>query len=147
LIIWGAALHNLTWFGWGPGAFFSWLVPFRDTLLYPEYAHNDALQLAFEYGIAALLPIGIFGCLLTQKDGREWPVVVAFVVAGCYSMPLWVPVASFLACVAAGRVARDWALARRDRVNSRFYGVPRRRSGKETGGGAIPVVARYQAGG
>lgn len=144
LVIWTAAVHNLTWLGWGPGAFYSWVVPFREIIMYPEYAHNDALQLAFEYGIAAILPIGIFGLLLTQTGAREWPVLVAFAVASCYSMPLWVPVASFLVCVTAGRVARSRALARRDRVNSRFYGVPRRTFHAQDGRGRVSVVASYQ---
>jgi hypothetical protein len=146
LIIWTAAANNLTWLGWGPGAFYSWVVPFRGSLLYPEYAHNDALQLAFEYGVAAVLPIGIFGCLLTRTNESEWPLFVAFAVAGCYSMPLWVPVASFLVCVAAGRGARGWALARRDRRNSRLYELSRRPHDKETGYGRVSMVANHQTG-
>lgn len=125
--IWSAAWQNIGWVGWGPGSFFSWLIPYGGKNFYPEYAHNDALQLIFEYGAAAVLPIGIFAFVLTRTAEREWPLIVAFVTAGCYSMPLWVPVASFLVCVAAGRVVRGWALVR---VNSHDRGqhvVPRSR--------------------
>jgi hypothetical protein len=143
LIVWNAALHFLTPWGWGPGSFFSWLVPYRDTMITPEYAHNDAIQLAFEYGIAAVVPIGLFGFVLAQTKAREWPVFVTFVALGCYSMPLWVPVASFLACVVAGRIVGGWALDGIDRVDSRFYGIPWWWRNEEAGRGAVPVVARH----
>ena len=109
--IWSAVYYNLTWFGWGPGSSYSWVIFYNNSPLYPEYAHNDALQLAFEYGLGAVLPIGIFGFVLTRTAEREWPVLVAFACASCYSMPLWTPVASFIACTAAGCVVRSWALA------------------------------------
>lgn len=112
--IWRAAASSLTWLGWGPGSFTSLLLPYRGGLLPPEYAHNDALQLAFEYGVAAAIPIGVLAFVLTRTREREWPILAAFAAAGCYSMPLWMPVASFMACVAAGRVVRGWALARGD---------------------------------
>lgn len=146
LLIWNDALHFLTPLGWGPGSFFSWLVPFRDTLITPEYAHNDAIQLVFEYGVAAIVPIGLFGFVLTRTKEREWPVFVTFITLGCYSMPLWVPIASFLACVVAGRIVSGWALDGLNRVDSRFHGLPWWWRGEDEGRGSIPVVARHQAG-
>lgn len=147
MTIWSGVAHNLSWLGWGPGSLFSWALPYNGNILYPEYAHNDALQLAFEYGVAAILPIGIFGFVLTRTAEREWPVVVAFLVAGCYSMPLWVPVASFLVCVASGRVVRGWALARCDGHRSGFYVLSRFAFGRRHAGAAslevVPVVAHH----
>jgi hypothetical protein len=64
LLIWNGALHFLTPWGWGPGSMFSWLLPYRDTLITPEYAHNDAIQLVFEYGVAAVLPSAFSGSFL-----------------------------------------------------------------------------------
>jgi hypothetical protein len=149
LLIWNGALHFLTPWGWGPGSMFSWLLPYRDTLITPEYAHNDAIQLVFEYGVAAILPLGIFGFVLAQTKAREWPVFVAFIALGCYSMPLWTPIASFLACVVAGRIVGCRALHGLERHESRFSGVPWwwGDDSKETGYGRIPMVARHQAGG
>lgn len=148
LLIWNDALHFLTPWGWGPGSFFSWVVPYRDTHVMPEYAHNDAIQLVFEYGFAAVVPIGIFGFVLTQTKAREWPVFVTFTTLSCYSMPLWVPIASFLACVVAGRIVSNWALDGLDRVDSRFHGVPWWSDGcREAGYGNIPVVTRHQTAG
>lgn len=141
LFIWNAAATNLTWAGWGPGSFFSWLLWYGDNTLYPEYAHNDALQLAFEYGIGAALPIGILAWALTRTTEREWPILVAFVTAGCYSMALWVPVVSFLAWVVAGRLVRSWAVVRSDSDSRRWYVVPWRWCAGKMGGGFVSVVA------
>jgi hypothetical protein len=107
MLIWRTAWDSLTWFGWGPGVFYTIAIPAYDSYwLYPEYAHNDALQLVFEYGIGALLPFTIIGYALWRTDVKEWPIVLAFVAAGCYSMPLFMPITAFLALVAVGRILR-----------------------------------------
>lgn len=111
LFIWRSAWDNLTWFGWGPGSFYTVLLSNNGVSFYLEYAHSDALQLVFEFGIGALFVFAIFVYVLRQSSAREWPVVVAFVTAGCYSMPLYMPIAAFLAFVAVGRILRADALA------------------------------------
>ncbi len=107
LAIWHLAWSNLKWFGWGPGIFYT-IAMFQNGAysFYPEYAHNDVLQLAFEYGMGALLPATVVGYAFWRTDVKEWPIVLAFVTAGCYSMPLFMPITSFLALVAVGRVLR-----------------------------------------
>lgn len=124
LFIWKTAASSLTWWGWGPGSFYNAVFAYNGHAFFPEYAHNDALQIAFEYGIVAALPIGVLAFAFFRTDAREWPVILAFVTAGCYSMPLWVPVASFLGLVAAGRVVRVWALHGPDGDACRFDFVP-----------------------
>lgn len=142
VLIWSVAWHNLTWLGWGPGMFYTILIPQDGAApFFPEYAHNDALQLAFEYGIIALLPVGILAAALWRTDAREWPVVVAFVAAGCYSMPLWMPVASFLSLVAVGRVLCSYGVACSDGSNCRQSFIPRWRGSRTAGGAAIPVAS------
>lgn len=142
LFIWDKTTDMLTWWGWGPGSFFSWQLRYDSNNIYPEYAHNDALQLVFEYGIAAALPMVCIAYALSRTTEREWPVIVAFVAAGCYSMPLWVPLASFLACVAAGRIAGGGALVWSDGDRGGFHVLPRDRSrANRTGGELVPVVA------
>ena len=112
MFIWRTAADGLTLFGWGPGIFYTIALPRGGAFsLYPEYAHNDALQLVFEYGLGALLPFSIFSYALWRTDVKEWPVILAFVVAGLYSMPLFMPITSFLAFVAVGRILRDYGLA------------------------------------
>lgn len=141
--IWTAAWNNLTWLGWGPGVFFTLLLTAADgKLYYPEYAHNDALQLAFEYGAVAVLPFAIFAFALVCTGAREWPVVLAFVAAGCFSMPMYMPVASFLGFVVVGRVLREHALVRRSRGVRGFDFVPWRHSRAETSGRIVPMASR-----
>jgi hypothetical protein len=145
MLIWHTAWDNLKWLGWGPGVFYTIALPQNGAFsLYPEYAHNDVLQLAFEYGLGALLPFVIVGYALWRTDVREWPVVLAFVAAGCYSMPLFMPVASFLALVAVGRVLRVHGLARGYGSSSRQYVV----SGEwnqyvQASRYAVPVASHY----
>lgn len=124
MFIWRSAWSTLTWLGWGPGVFYVIALPQNGAFsLYPEYAHNDALQFAWEYGIGAALPFAVVAYALWRTDAREWPVVLAFVVAGCYSMPLFMPVAAFLALVAVGRVLRNYGMAGADRNRRRQHVV------------------------
>jgi hypothetical protein len=110
MLIWEVAWHGLNWFGWGPGAFSAVNITQAGQVLYPGHAHNDALQLLFEYGMGALLPLSILSVALLRTGSKEWPVVVAFAVASCYSMPLYMPITSLLAVAATGRILRDYAV-------------------------------------
>lgn len=124
--IWHATWDNLTWFGWGPGVFYTLALPQNGTFsLYPEFVHNDALQLVFEYGLGAFLPFIIIGYALWRTDVKEWPVVLAFTAAGCYFMPLFLPITSFLALVAVGRILRVHGLAISYGSDRRQHVVPR----------------------
>ena len=123
LFIWRSVWDNSTLFGWGPGVLYSILLSHAGVPFFPEYAHNDALQLVFEYGIGAAIPIGIIGYALYRSDIKEWPVVVAFVTAGCYSMPLFMPVTAFLAFVAVGRILRSDGVVVSYSGNRGQYGV------------------------
>lgn len=104
--IWHVAWDNLTWFGWGAGTFYSAVFSQNGVPFIPEYAHNEFLQLAFEYGVAAALPITVIAYAVWRSDVAEWPVVLAFCAAACFSMPFFMPIASFLAFAAVGRVLR-----------------------------------------
>jgi len=141
MFIWRTTWDNLTWFGYGPGMFYTLLMQQGENAFYPEHAHNDALQLVFEYGIAAVLPLAVFVFALSQTNAREWPVIVAFVTAGCYSMALYMPVASFLALACVGRILRDHAVARGYGGNGRLNVVQRRRSNAPKSSGSVPVAS------
>jgi hypothetical protein len=120
LYIWHVAWDNLTLFGFGAGAFFSVVFMHDGVTLFPEYAHNDFLQFAFEFGIGAVLPAIIIGYAVWRTDVKEWPVVLAFCTAACFSMPLSMPIAAFLSLVAVGRVLRAHGLHGSER-NYRGY--------------------------
>lgn len=113
-VIWRGAIHYLTFFGNGPGSFLSlWFNHPGGNIITPEYVHNDALQLAFEYGIGACIPLSLAGLLLIQYEEREWPLFAVFIFLGLFSFPLYSPITSVIGTLAAGRIARDWALVRR----------------------------------
>ncbi len=106
--MWLAAYGDLSWFGNGVGSFASQMYWDQGKVLYPEFVHNDALQLVYEYGIAAIIPAVIFAFVLFRTQAREWPVILAFTVMGLFSFPLYMPVTAFIGLLAAGRIVRDW---------------------------------------
>lgn len=111
LQVWYAALTNLTLFGHGPGSFLSlWYPRDASTLIFPEYAHNDALQLVFEYGALALIPLGALLALAIRSTSREWPIYIAILFMGLVSFPLYTPILAFFGASVAGVLAGDWDL-------------------------------------
>lgn len=143
MLVWQTAWQNLTWLGWGPGVFFTILIPQNGGMFYPEFAHNDALQLLFEYGAGAFLPLAIFAFAVFRTASKEWPVVLASVAAGCYSMPLWAPITSFLFLVAVGRILRGYALDGSNRDDCRRHVVSRQRHGNSRSRGTLVSVASH----
>ncbi len=146
MFIWQVTLDSLTWSGLGPGTFYT-LAFFKNGAfsMYPEYAHNDALQFAFEYGVAALLPFVVIGYALWRTDAKEWPIVLAFVTAGCFSMPLFMPIASFLALAAVGRVLRLHGLAVRNGSRCRQSLLSWGRGCFSAGERLVPVPSHHSA--
>lgn len=113
-VIWTGALHYLTPFGNGPGSFLSlWFQHPSGPIITPEYVHNDALQLAYEYGFAAAIPLAVATFLLARVESQEWPLFATFIFLGLFSFPLYSPITSIIGAMAAGRITRDWALVRR----------------------------------
>ncbi len=138
---WLAAWGDLTWFGSGVGSFASQLYNDNGHVIYPEFVHNDALQLIYEYGVAATAPAVIFAFVLFRTQAREWPVILAFVVMGLFSFPLYMPITTFIGLLAAGRIVRDWHLDRAVSNSSGFSAVPRQR---RVSSQAVPVVGSYK---
>lgn len=134
--IWRVAAGALTWFGWGPGSFYSMVLQDNGVTFFPEYAHNDFLQLAFEYGVGAALPVAVIGYAAWRTDVREWPIVLAFCAAACFSMPLFMPIAAFLSLVAVGRILREHGL--------HGWGGDLRGRAVISGGGAARSAARRE---
>ena len=110
---WSIALHHLSLLGMGPGsfnaiffAFTGTIAPFANTIVHPEFVHNDYLQLWFEYGIFALAPLTI----LALAAGRAELTAVA--VLALFSFPLYYPISGFIAFAIAGHTLRDFHLPR-----------------------------------
>lgn len=109
--IWGNTIDGLTWFGRGPGSFVITYPVFAtrtDTLASREEdAHNDFLQLVYQYGVgtALLLPllaVGLFGPL-----GPERYLFIGFCVIAMFNFPLEIPLEGFLGAFALGRLWRS----------------------------------------
>lgn len=142
---WYSAVTNLAWFGHGPGSFLS-VFWYRDPthITYPEYAHNDYLQLAFEYGLLAIIPLAaILGPAFVRR-APDWPIYAAFLLMGTYSFPLYSYILAPLGAICAGRVARSWGLRRRYCPDSRFRELSRlyhsQQQTHRNRGFAIPLV-------
>lgn len=119
LMIWRMAYQNLSWFGLGPGTFIHVWLEYQGATYRPEFAHNDYLQLWFEFGLGALAIYCILAWSLlgTSSAGSrlrcpDWPVLVAFSSLGLFWFPLYSPIPAFIGCVVAGHLVRDRNLFR-----------------------------------
>lgn len=118
LDIWRAVLGVLSVFGHGAGSF-QGLFP-----LYfmskaegnTDYAHNDLLQLGFEYGITALIPALVFVVLVLRSASPMRYVLIVFGIQSCAEFPLYMPATGFLVALVAGHCGREWRVYRPDDV-------------------------------
>jgi hypothetical protein len=105
---WQAAFQGLTLFGYGAGAtlhaFF--LTPQGAQLI--EHIHNDYLQLAFEFGVFAIIPIGIYALALGRISLVEWPVFAIFALMSTFSFPFFHPALALVGTCVAGHLLSDW---------------------------------------
>lgn len=114
LAMWRSTISGLTWFGRGPGSFFS-LYPkfavYTDTMFTrPESAHNDFLELVFEFGLGA---IPLFALLIWGAIGNrlERYILLAFCIIAFFSFPIRIPAEGLVGMVALGSLCRDRPLA------------------------------------
>ncbi len=107
LQVWHAFAARLSLFGDGVGATITNAFFDGTNYIKPETAHNDAMQLLFEFGIGAVPMFAFSIIILRQTRAIFWPVFVAFVVMGFFSFPLFTPVTAFFGLFAAGLVCRD----------------------------------------
>ena len=108
LQIWKVTWLNLSLLGHGAGSFEGLIFMSSPTnLLHPEYAHNDFLQLAFEFGLGAAIPVGILLLALRQVSSPEWPILATVLFMATFSFPLYMPVTAFIAALCTGRLVSD----------------------------------------
>lgn len=146
LQIWEATISGFTWFGHGAGSFrglFPLYAPNIDTMvLWPQHAHNDLLELIFEYGVFAAIPVAIaILCLFSRSPLRY--VVLVFLVEGCFEFPLFMPATGFLSALCVGHCLREWDRARFAQLYGRvvaFAWCGRARPGQVAVGGAAVSV-------
>ena len=111
LTIWGHALRNMSFLGWGPFAFNDIYYIFGRSIIHPEYIHNDYLQLWFEFGPGSLALFALGWLALGQDRSPNWYPAVAIAICATFYFPLYCPLLAFMACVLAGNLNRDYAWA------------------------------------
>ena len=123
LNIWQDTMSGLTIFGHGVGSFWQSFPPyatFNIDLIRPDHAHNDFLELAFEFGIGSVLFAGMLVVLARHAQERERLVLVTFAVIAVFGFPLHLAATAFLFAIVAGHVAG------RSPVICRFFPLRRR---------------------
>lgn len=108
--LWADTIGGFSLFGSGVGSF-EILYPLNainiDTALArPRYAHNDLLQLIFEYGLGVLLFIPMVYSVLRSTDEKKL-ILYGIVIISSFTYPLHVPVMAFMGCLVAGYLTRD----------------------------------------
>jgi len=99
--LWADVARGLTFFGHGLGSF-RWQWP------YFEFAHNDALQIAYELGVPGVLLLGSFFVHCLRAGAlTERLVIVVFLVEGCFGFPLYTPATLGLVALVAGSLCRS----------------------------------------
>lgn len=111
MAIWSDTVRGLTLFGHGVGSY-EIMMPFYahdlDTIkVIPRYAHNDYLQLLFEFGIGCVFLIP-FVSLLIEKNNNANYILLAVAVIAMFSFPLHIPMSAFMFFLVAGHVARNY---------------------------------------
>lgn len=96
LWIWSA--KDMTWLGNGIASY---------QVNYPvtEFPHSELVQVFYEYGLLASVPVAVLIKVLRGPHEAERAVLLAILTVGLFSFPLHLPVTGFVAAFAAGRLA------------------------------------------
>ncbi len=108
-MVWRVLYHFLNFWGHGAGAIEAVLIQFKGTLYAPAYAHDEFLDLAYQYGVGAVPAVAILLAPATNVHGRSWPAYIAFLICCLVSFPLHSPPLAFIGLLVAGHLSRDWS--------------------------------------
>jgi hypothetical protein len=119
--IWKSGYNGITWFGRGAGSYIitsPMFSPFHTEMMpnREENAHNDFLQLFYEYGLGALLLLPVVLVALFGAAGPERYLFAAFCIIACLNFPMAIPTEGFLGAFAMGRLWRDRGVVWRRRL-------------------------------
>lgn len=103
-MFWVSGIMGTTWLGHGPNSYQGFSDGFTLTL---GPAHNDYIQLAFEFGIGSVMVYAIYAVGLLRTSEPYWPVFAIFALASVFSFPLYTPVTVFIGALVAGHLCRD----------------------------------------
>lgn len=124
LAIWQNTIAGFTPLGRGPGSYLSTSPAFAthtDSMASREEdAHNDFLQIAYQYGVPGIAILcAVVGLALYGPLGPDRYLLLAFLAIAMFNFPLEIPLESCLGIIA---LARCW----RSRYLLRFGGLLRR---------------------
>lgn len=121
LAIWQDTADGLTWTGRGVGSFYATFpehatrsLKVGPALIRTEHAHNDWLEIAYEFGLVGLALALLFAWRVIQGPVNEWSLVfLAFCVESCFDYALWNAGTAILGALAAGAVFHRRDVAKR----------------------------------
>lgn len=84
----------------------------------PRYAHNDLLNLIFEFGVGSILLMMVLFNVF--KSGREENIIIyAILIISLFTYPLHVPATAFIAFLVAGYVVGNYDTYRTSGIDKR----------------------------
>lgn len=110
-LVWRVLYHFLDFWGHGAGSVEAVLIRYNGQYYAPSYAHNEFLDLTYQYGIGAAPAALILLLPATMVRSNEWPCYIGFAICCLFSFPLHSPPLAFIGMVVAGHIARDWSFA------------------------------------
>ena len=105
--LWADTIQGFKFFGNGIGSY-EIMFPYYAThinteLARPRYAHNDLLNLIFEFGIGSVLFLMVlFNVFKTRK--RELAILFTVCIVSLFTYPMHIPTPAFIAFLVAGYV-------------------------------------------
>lgn len=111
LEIWKALITHASWLGSGAGSTQSIFLFTSSNVFHIEHAHNDFIQLGYEYGLGTIPLVLALALLLEHRDAIPWPPLLCCTILSLYFWTLEAPVTAFAFGVVAGRVAADLGVA------------------------------------
>lgn len=148
LLIWRGAIGYLTYWGNGPGSMLSLYITVPDRLIHPTEAHNDLLQILFEFGLPGAIALcALFGSALVRTSRPEWLPLACFTFLSFFAFPLFTPISACLMALCAGRLSScgNWSWSGLPTRGSNLF--PWHRIQPATVGAvrseALPALARH----
>ena len=107
--IWNDTIRGLTLFGHGVGSYEITFPAFAKDLdiniVRPAQAHNDLLQLIYEFGIGVILLIPLAWNILKIKCDEKI-ILYCIGIISIFNFPMHIPITAFIACLVAGYITR-----------------------------------------
>lgn len=104
--IWRHALNLSDLIGNGVGSFQELYYHDARTIWHAQFAHNDYIQLIFEYGLGAIPLLGTLLWVGLDKENDMWPLHISCSAMALFSFPLYTPMTAFIWALAIGAVIK-----------------------------------------